>query len=118
MAWSPVYSTRFLLGRIHTAGTPVITYTVPADKVAVVTCMTATKQSAATAAQASFFITPSGSGTGITVWYVTQPSTTIIENALWLGRLVMHPGDVLSAARGSAASDLTVTVSGFLLSNG
>lgn len=115
MAYRPIYSTRFILGRVSTAGTPQLTYTVPAGRVAVIDCMTAVKSIAATPTQVSFAIDPTGAGGPISLWWVNMPGTTVIENALWQGRCVLDAGDQIQVTRSGAASDAAVSVSGWLL---
>lgn len=112
MAYPP-YSTRFLLRSVSVSTAQ--TYTVPANRVAIVTCMTALKSAAATPVDVLASVTDTGSATTASIWFASFIGTTKIESALWNGHVVLNPGDVLTMQRSGAAGSAMFTASGYLL---
>lgn len=102
---------------LNSTSATAVTYTVPANKTIIVSCMTATKAAAATPTDVTFSLLPTGSGSLTTIWFSSMISTTKIQTDLWNGHVVANAGDQLTAQRSTAAGTWGATISGYLLSN-
>lgn len=113
MALYPPYSTRFIAGVVKTTPATSITYTVPAGKVAIVSCLTA-GDIAAGPNGAGFYITPAG-GTAGYIAILSLPTATTFETGLWTGHVVLIAGETLTATFIGTTAGTYVTASGYLI---
>lgn len=116
MALFPPYSTRFIAGIVKTTPATTITYTVPAGRTAVISCLTVT-DIAVGAGQAGFYISPTGSVPAGYVYVFTPVSPTVIEAGSFLCHIVLEAGAAITASWIGTNSGSYVTASGYLLTN-
>jgi hypothetical protein len=102
---SSVYSTQFALDTYNTGGSFVDVFTVPANTVAVIRCITVRAASGTSSAVA----------VALNGFHLVFTSTASGDSPPpWDGRVVANAGDILSIATASQPYD--VSVSGYLLS--
>lgn len=116
MSLPPPYSTRFV-DALNSTSPAAVSYTVPPNKTAIISCMTATKAAAATPVDVTFSVLPTGSGSLTTIWFSSMISTAKIQTDLWNGHVVLNAGDQVTAQRSTAAGTWGATISGYLLTN-
>jgi len=112
----PPYSTTFISAFLQPApATGSATYTVPAGRVAIITCQTAVKDVIGPFSWYLFGLVRPGPAINGYTWVAELPSTTQIQSALWNGHIVGEAGSIITVARGLATSSGRVNVAGYLL---
>lgn len=110
MAYSPVFSTQFIL---YTDATPNLSYAVPAGATAVLRDATFYSTVAATLCQVN--IQDSDEAEAVVV--VSEEIAGVGVYAQWTGRVVVPGGGFINLELGSLAAGINAYVGGYLLQN-